>query len=163
MMMMMTCLILTLLSRYSECHWWPGTDDMEPKLGPDGTETGECDAERCPGFHDARPKQQEQTVSPQSPTEPAGVAQSSTAATDSNANVAVMEVTEHDDSTLTALGGMLSGGFSQATSFFTNKVSNKTNEYISKIRDAVHEELYDFFGSMTKKAGEMFFSPGKCL
>ena len=151
MMMMMTCFVLTLVSRHSECHWWPGSDDIEPiKLGPDRVETRECDAERCPGFPDAqawpRPIQQEQTET------------SSTA--DSNA---VIEVKEHDDSTLTAIGGMLSGGLSQATNFFTNKVTNKTNEYVSKIRGAVHEELYDFMESMAKKAGEMFFSPGKCL
>ena len=169
MMMMMTCFVLTLVSRHSECHWWPGSDDIEPiKLGPDRVETRECDAERCPGFPDAqawpRPRQQEQTernTSPQTPAEhPDSEREDPSSTADSNT---VIEVKEHDDSTLTAIGGMLSGGLSQATNFFTNKVTNKTNEYVSKIRGAVHEELYDFMESMAKKAGEMFFSPGKCL
>ena len=163
--------VLTLLPRNSDCQgngWWP-SDDTEPKLGPAGTETRECDAERCPGFSDpqgfTRPRQQKQTETSSPPENSSerpgdGSEEDPSRTSESTANV---EVKKDGDSALTTLGGMLSGGFSHATGYFSRKVENKTNEYVNRVRSAVHEELYSFMESMAKKAGDMFFAPGKCL
>ena len=82
---------------------------------------------------------------------------------DAKGEFALVEKDENG-SMLSKVSSSVSGAFSTASGYFKrtvyNKAANMTNDFAEKVREVFHEELYGFFEVMTKRFGDLLFSPG---